>query len=79
MDPAVEDSERRRAKKTYVRKGGSLTVQEAEDLLDQKAVDQQVLQGTRRIGGRARKLVRRHLAVAFAVSLAIIREGAKRL
>ena len=31
-------SKRRRAKKTHIRLGGSLTVQEAQDLLNQKAV-----------------------------------------
>lgn len=38
-----EVSKRRRAKKTRVRLGGSLTVQEAQDLLDQKAVGEQVV------------------------------------
>jgi hypothetical protein len=47
-------SKRRRAKKTRIRLGGSLTVQDAEDLLDQKAVDEQVMQETRQGGGRAR-------------------------
>jgi hypothetical protein len=46
-------SKRRRAKKTRVRLGGSLTVQEAEDLRDQKDVDEQLTQETRRDGGRA--------------------------
>ena len=35
-------SKRRRAKKTRVRLGGSLTVQEAQDILDQKAMGEQV-------------------------------------
>jgi len=35
-------SKRRRAKKTRIRFGGSLTVQEAQDLLDQKAVGEQL-------------------------------------
>ncbi len=52
-------SKRRRAKKTRVRLGGSLTIQEAEDLLDQKAVDEQVMQenrqGSRRVGGARTK------------------------
>ena len=47
-------SKRRRAKKTRVRLGGSLTVLEAGDLLDQKAVDEQVMQENRQSGGRAR-------------------------
>lgn len=40
-------SKRRRAKKTRVRLRGSLTIQEAEDLLDQKAADKQVIEETR--------------------------------
>jgi hypothetical protein len=52
-------SKRRRAKKTRVRLGGSLTVQDAEDLLEQKAVDEQVMQenrqGSRRAGGARTK------------------------
>ena len=39
-------SKRRRAKKTRIRLGGSLTVQEAQDLLDQKAVVKPVIQET---------------------------------
>ena len=46
-------SKRRRAKKTRVRLGGSLTVQEAQDLLDQKAVGEQLAQEGRRNGGGA--------------------------
>ena len=46
-------SKRRRAKKTRVRLGGSLTRQDAEVLLDQKAVDEQVIQENRQGGGRA--------------------------
>ena len=42
-----ELSKRRRAKKTRVQLRGSLTVQEAQDLLDQKAVDEQLVQETR--------------------------------
>lgn len=41
-----------RAKKAYVRLGGSLTIQEAEDLLDQKAADEQILQENRQSGSR---------------------------
>jgi len=37
-------SKRRRAKKTRMRLGGSLTIQEAQDLLDQKAVGEQLVQ-----------------------------------
>jgi hypothetical protein len=40
-------SKRRRAKKTRVRLGGSLAIQDAIDLLDQKDVDKQVIQETR--------------------------------
>lgn len=40
-------SKRRRAKKTRVRQGGSLTIQDAQGLLDQKAVDEQVQQEMR--------------------------------
>ncbi len=47
-------SKRRRAKKTRVRLGGSLTVQDAKDLLDQKAMDEQVIQETRQSGSCAR-------------------------
>jgi len=49
-----ELSKRRRVKKTRVRFGGSLTVQEAQDLLDQKAVGEQLAQETRQSGGGAR-------------------------
>jgi hypothetical protein len=45
-------SKRRRAKKTRVRLGGSLTIQDAEDLLDQKAADEQILQENRQSGSR---------------------------
>ena len=44
-------SKRRRAKKIRVRLGGLLTVQEAQDLLDQKAVGKQLAQEGRRNGG----------------------------
>jgi len=46
-------SKRRRAKKTRVRLGGSLTVQKAQDLLDQKAVGEQLVQETRQNSGGA--------------------------
>ena len=46
-------SKRRRAKKTHVRLGGSLTIQDAQDVLDQKAVDEQVMQENRQGGRRA--------------------------
>jgi hypothetical protein len=44
-------SKRWRAKKTRVCLGGSLSIQAAEDLLDQKAVDEQVTQEMRQGGG----------------------------
>jgi hypothetical protein len=47
-------SKRRRAKRTRVQLGGSLTMQDAEDLLVQKDVDEQVLQENQRRSGRAR-------------------------
>ncbi|KFZ23176.1 hypothetical protein V502_02347 [Pseudogymnoascus sp. VKM F-4520 (FW-2644)] len=37
-------SKRRRAKKTRVQLGGSLTIQDATDLLDQRAIEEQVMQ-----------------------------------
>jgi len=49
-------SKRRRAKKTRIRLGGSLTIQDAQDLLDQKDADEQVkkeAQRSRGLGGRA--------------------------
>jgi hypothetical protein len=46
-------SKRRRAKKTRVRLGGSLTVQDAEDLLSQKDVDEQIMQENRQGDGCA--------------------------
>lgn len=49
-------SKRRRAKKTRVRLGGSLTVQEGHDLLDEKGVQEQIQQETQaRSGGRQRR------------------------
>jgi hypothetical protein len=46
-------SKRRRAAKTRVRKGGSLTVGEAQEILDDKAVDAQLQRETRSRGGRS--------------------------
>jgi hypothetical protein len=40
-------SKRRRAKKTRVRLGGTLAVQDAKDILDQKDINKQVAQETR--------------------------------
>jgi hypothetical protein len=54
-------SKRRRAKRTRVQLGGSLTVQDAQDLLDQKAVGGEAVQETQPDGsgaGGARTKVR---------------------
>ena len=54
-------SKRRRAKKKRIRLGGSLTVQDAQDLLDQKAVGGEKVQETQQDGsgaGGARTKVR---------------------
>jgi hypothetical protein len=40
-------SKSRRAKKTRVRLGGTLMVQDTEDILDQRNVDEQIAQETR--------------------------------
>jgi hypothetical protein len=45
-------SKRRRAKKSRVRLGGSLTIQDGIDLLDQKDVDEQLRGEDRRSGGQ---------------------------
>jgi hypothetical protein len=44
-------SKRRRAKKTRVRQGGALIVQDAQDILAQKDVDEQVRRDVREAGG----------------------------
>ena len=46
-------SKRRRAKKTRVQHGGSLTAQEKQDLEDQQAMERQLMQESRRGRGRA--------------------------
>jgi hypothetical protein len=48
-------SKRRRAKRTRVQHGGSLSIQGAQDLLDQKAVDDQITQETQQSHGRVRR------------------------
>jgi hypothetical protein len=48
-------SKRRRQKKTFVRQGGTLTLQEASDLLDQKDIEQQLTQEVRTNGGSRRR------------------------
>jgi len=45
-------SKRRRAKKTRIRLGGSLTVQDAQDILDQKDLDEQIKREERQSSGR---------------------------
>ena len=47
-------SKRRRAKKTRLRLGGSLTVQEATDIIDQKAIDGQLVEESRQAGRKPR-------------------------
>jgi hypothetical protein len=44
-------SKRRRAKKIQIRKGGSLTVSDAQDLISQREVDAQISRDARRNGG----------------------------
>ena len=48
-----ELNKRRKAKKTRMRLGGLLIVQEVQDLLDQKAVGKQLVQETRQNSGGA--------------------------
>ena len=45
-------SKRRRAKKIQIRKGGSLTVSDAQDLIAQREVDKQVSRDRRGNGGK---------------------------
>ena len=47
-------SRRRRAKKTRLQKGGTMTVQEASQVIDQMDVDMQVVAESSRSGGRGR-------------------------
>ena len=47
-------SKRKRAKRTRLQDGGSLTIREASGLLDQKAVDAQLIEENRRGGVRMR-------------------------
>jgi hypothetical protein len=49
-------SKRRRAKKTRVRNGGTLTIGDAQDLLAQKDADEQLEQETRRKSGRKKRV-----------------------
>lgn len=50
-----ELSKRRRAKKTRLRKGGSLSVQEAQEIKDENEVAKQIKVEERRSGGRAQR------------------------
>ena len=47
-------SKRRRAKRTRIHQGGSLTVQDGQDLLDQKSINRQVHQEMRQNRGPGR-------------------------
>ena len=49
-------SKRRKAKKTRIREGGTLSIGEAQDLLDQNDVDTQLKEETRRRGGYVTRL-----------------------
>jgi hypothetical protein len=49
-----ELSRRRRIKKNCLREGGSLTVQDGQNMKDQRDVDPQIQEETRGSGGRAR-------------------------
>jgi hypothetical protein len=51
-------SKRRRAKKTRLRLGGSLSTQEVQDLVDQKGVDEQLIGETQEEGGRRQRTQR---------------------
>ena len=44
-------SKRRRAKKAHIRQGGALTVEDAQDIIAQKDVDEQVRRDVRTAGG----------------------------
>jgi hypothetical protein len=48
-------SKRRRTRKTHLRKGGSMTLAEGQELQDQKDIEQQVKQETQQSGGRRRR------------------------
>ena len=48
-------SKRRRAKKAHVRQGGALTVEDAQDIIAQKDVDEQVRHDVRMAGGSRRE------------------------
>ena len=72
-------SKRRRAKKTRVQLGGSITVQEAQDLLDQRVVGGGQCKIRSRMVVVQGGLVRRFGAVVCAASLAIMLELARRM
>ena len=48
-------SKRRRAKKTRVRQGGALTIEDAQDVLAQKEAEEQARRDKRSKGGRQNK------------------------
>ena len=48
-------SKRRRAKKTRVRQGGALTIEDVQDVLAQKEVEEQARRDKRSKGGRQNK------------------------
>jgi hypothetical protein len=72
-------SKRRRAKKTRVQLGGSLTVQDAQEALGQGAVGGERVQETQRDGGGAGGVTGRSDAVVCAASLVIMHALARRL
>jgi hypothetical protein len=72
-------SKRRKAKRTRIQLGGSLTIQGAQETLGQGAVGGEGVQETQQGGSGTRGVVRRFGAVVCAASLAIMPELARRL
>ena len=72
-------SKRRRAKRTRVQLGGSLIVQDAQNVIGQGAVGGEGVQETQPGGSGAGGVVRRFGAVVCAASLAIMPVLARRL
>ena len=72
-------SKRRRAKRTRVQRGGSLTLQDAMDLLGPGAVGGEGAQETQADGSSAGGVVRGFGAVVYAASLAIMPALIRRL
>lgn len=58
-------SKRRRAKKARIRQGGALTIEDAQDIISQKDVDEQVRRDIRTAGGSRKEgqLSRRHCRI----------------